>query len=148
MPRHKLDVIKILTITTEPVQNVISNALGPFQIFSCKGSRHLLHIRELPVFIFLTKCLIDTIFDGIRFFYTDILHEFQGGRCGEFNGSRYCQALRQMDNHEPHHARRIILNHVKVRTTSPRNQPIIRVHRTLWTLVDPTYKLILRQNRG
>ena len=51
---------------------------------------------------------------SVRIFFLFLIVWFQGARCGEFNGSRYCQALRQMDNHEPHHARRIILNHVKV----------------------------------
>ena len=40
MPRHKLDVIKILSITAEPVQSVSSNVLGPFQNFSRKGSKY------------------------------------------------------------------------------------------------------------
>ena len=38
MPRHKLEVIKLLIIETEPVETVISNVLGPFPNFSRKGS--------------------------------------------------------------------------------------------------------------
>ena len=38
MPRHKLEVIKVLIIATEPVRTVILNILGPFPNFSRKGS--------------------------------------------------------------------------------------------------------------
>ena len=86
-------------------------------------------------------------------------YNFQGARCGEFNGSRYCQALRQMDNHKPHHARRIILNHVKV-SWFHLEAPLVpliqarRLKRNLspgdYTLFSVTRELtlILRQNRG
>ena len=95
-----------------------------------------------------------------RLSYDEIFsYTFQGARCGEFNGSRYCQALRQMDNHKPHHARRIILNHVKV-SWFHLEAPLVpliqarRLKRNLspgdYTLFSVTRELtlILRQNRG
>ena len=40
MPRHKLEVIKSLTLTTEPVKTVTCNVLGPFPNFSREGSKY------------------------------------------------------------------------------------------------------------
>ena len=40
MPRHKLEVIKLLIIAIESVKTVILNALEPSQNFSRKGSRY------------------------------------------------------------------------------------------------------------
>ena len=40
MPRHKLEVIKLLIIATEPVETVILKTLGPFPNFSRKGSSY------------------------------------------------------------------------------------------------------------
>ena len=43
MPRHELEMIKLLIIATPLVKTVINDVLGPFPNFSRKGSTYRLY---------------------------------------------------------------------------------------------------------
>ena len=57
MPRHKLEVTKLLIIATEPVETVILNVLGPFPNFSRKGST-----RDLLSLLDFDFCVVESLF--------------------------------------------------------------------------------------
>ena len=65
MPRHELEMIKLLVIATPLVKTVINDVLGPFPIFSRKGSTYRLvklinvRLKSFKTSYFISFCIFE-----------------------------------------------------------------------------------------